>query len=1053
MKRAGILLGKLGVFSFRRAGYVLLAALILTGSSAWLVRGLRFDTAYSFVPVGDPEMEAYVASMEAFGDSGILIMRLNPGEKPLSSMDRWTETIVSHLESWEEIWNVESRIVDFDDVETAAAFLRAAAVNSGREPQELLLEKFTGDGLEKNLRRHRKRLLTASDPVMLAAISSDPLNLAELLRPFAMKSMGNLKFSSSSIYLDAQNGRSRILIIHPRGFAEDVDYSRELVLKVHRLMETPELAEERPPGAAYALTGKYAQAAEASRIAVEDMRLISIAAALLVFLLVWSIFRRVKAVFIATIPLAFSLAASFLFAALFFNPLSLAALSFAAIILGLGIDIMLHCTGRLFQVYPESDSLESAVRLTFEDCGPPVTIGILTTSGAFFCLYFARMEGLAQFGLLVSGSLLITLAACLLVFPGLVRLLFPRDNPQLTAGFQKIPAGIFAISSRHPFKALSIGVVLLALSLAAASGFRFEMDIFKGIPDRMSTMETAREVADDFGASLLINTQVIVESESIEEAMAVQLRVDNKLAQLVREHRIAGFQSPSMFLPYPASLDDPLSPLSGIGALIRDRREEFFALLDRLKIRSGEQTENYYAMLESAFPVAWPPSYEYLAADSGAELEKHFQKGQNIVLQTYAWPASRDGDLFGSGEINAGFAEFSTGNTSSIRITGALQFYEKVNRTLRSEFFRISLISLAVILLLSITFLRRPLRILLSLVPLISAIPFTFAALSLLNISFPPAGIGITAMILGIGIDDAVHILVRTRGKTEEEQRLITKEIGPILFMTTLSTMLGFGMLLLSRLYSIRAMGFAVAAGVLGCLLFTILFLPPLLQISGKRGNKSALIVSLLLLIQAPSVLEAGTTPQDGESRLESIIEGLEENFESASAFSVDFKQTRALRQFTEPLIIEGTLVFQKPQFLRLEMHGDENLILYLDGEKVWLEDLDFEEVEEFEFTGASGESRLAGILPPLLFSGPDAISKDWETKLLRTPEREMIRLTPRNPSSSAYSRIQFTVGSFSRITWMKAEMANGDWIETDFSGWKNLPKISEHYFRYQKEQ
>ena len=181
MKRAGILLGRLGVFSFRRAGYILLAALILTGSSAWLVRGLRFDTAYSFVPVGDPEMEAYVTSMEAFGDSGILIMRLNPGEKPLSSMDRWTETIVSHLESWEEIRNVESRIVDFDDVETAAAFLRAAAVNSGRESQELLMGKFTGNGLEKNLRRHRKRLLTASDPVMLAAISSDPLNLAELL--------------------------------------------------------------------------------------------------------------------------------------------------------------------------------------------------------------------------------------------------------------------------------------------------------------------------------------------------------------------------------------------------------------------------------------------------------------------------------------------------------------------------------------------------------------------------------------------------------------------------------------------------------------------------------------------------------------------------------------------------------------------------------------------------------------------------------------------------------------------------------------------------------
>jgi len=59
----------------------------------------------------------------------------------------------------------------------------------------------------------------------------------------------------------------------------------------------------------------------------------------------------------------------------------------------------------------------------------------------------------------------------------------------------------------------------------------------------------------------------------------------------------------------------------------------------------------------------------------------------------------------------------------------------------------------------------------------------------------------------------------------------------------------------------------------------------------------------------------------------------------------------------------------------------------------------------------------------------------------------------PRSGQVSPYRRIRFEVGGFSRITWMKVEFGNGDWVETRFRGWKTLPGISEHYFRYRKEE
>ena len=71
-------------------------------------------------------------------------------------------------------------------------------------------------------------------------------------------------------------------------------------------------------------------------------------------------------------------------------------------------------------------------------------------------------------------------------------------------------------------------------------------------------------------------------------------------------------------------------------------------------------------------------------------------------------------------------------------------------------------VSVFVVALLVLAFFREP-GALLALLPLAAAIPFTFAAVVLAGMSFTPTGIGLVAIIVGIGIDDAVHILVRVR--------------------------------------------------------------------------------------------------------------------------------------------------------------------------------------------------------------------------------------------------------------------------------------------------
>ena len=496
MTGAADLFGRLGVFSFRRAKTILAVSLIFSLGSAWFLKDLRFDTISSELDVEDPEMMAYSQSLDEFGDSGTLLIRMSPAANaPLSSLNDWTDAVSSALSAWEDIRFVESSAIEFVDVSAAAAFLRAAVLN--REPAvlEAFSKKFEEGALERELRRHRKLLLTASDPELLAALASDPLNLRELLEPHLKSVRGNMEFASSAAYLDAANGRSRIIIVHPAGLSEDINYSQSLETRVRNLMGETRIAGLRPPGAEFGLTGKYAQSAEASRITMEDMRVISLIASLLIFFLIWLVFRRMRAVFISLIPLAFSLVASFVFARVFFNPLSPVAMAFAAILLGLGIDIVLHCTGRVFQVFPKSASLEEALRLTFEDCGPPIAIGVTTTAAAFYCLTFARFKAISQFGLLTSGSLVITLVVSLFIFPAAVRFFFPVKHAHLHPRFQKIPVRLFSFSANRPLTAVGIGLFVLILSLFAARDFRFEMELFKGIPDNMQSMTVANDIA------------------------------------------------------------------------------------------------------------------------------------------------------------------------------------------------------------------------------------------------------------------------------------------------------------------------------------------------------------------------------------------------------------------------------------------------------------------------------------------------------------------------------------------------------------------------------
>jgi len=81
-------------------------------------------------------------------------------------------------------------------------------------------------------------------------------------------------------------------------------------------------------------------------------------------------------------------------------------------------------------------------------------------------------------------------------------------------------------------------------------------------------------------------------------------------------------------------------------------------------------------------------------------------------------------------------------------------------------------------------------------------------------------------ILLGIGIDDGLHAVHGTRGKSRHSLAGAVSISGRAMTLTTLTTCVGFGSLMLSHVPGLRSGGALVAAGVVACLMATLIVLP-----------------------------------------------------------------------------------------------------------------------------------------------------------------------------------------------------------------------------------
>ena len=124
-------------------------------------------------------------------------------------------------------------------------------------------------------------------------------------------------------------------------------------------------------------------------------------------------------------------------------------------------------------------------------------------------------------------------------------------------------------------------------------------------------------------------------------------------------------------------------------------------------------------------------------------------------------------------------------------------------------------------------------RMALALVPVSVGFIWLGGLMAWLNVPLNPANIMTLPLVIGIGVTNGIHIL--NRFAEEQTPSILARSTGKAVFVSGLTTIAGFGSLILAKHRGIQSLGYVMATGVAMCMIAGLTFLPALLNLLMRR--------------------------------------------------------------------------------------------------------------------------------------------------------------------------------------------------------------------------
>lgn len=651
------------------------------------------------------------------------------------------------------------------------------------------------DGIRAALEKDKQLLLGPAGPALRALTAKDPLRLHEAFFKSLEPMRGVRQLPTRNGRFVDPTGRYGLVIVKPEAAMTDSGASAAVTAKAM------EAIAKLPSGAEAFAVGSYLHSAANAAVIKGDLGRVLPASLFLIATLFLIFLRSRRALTILAVPGAALCVASVATAAVF-GSVSGIVLGFGSVILGITADYAIHS---YYAISGARSMAEGVTRLC-----PPLFGGACTTSFAFAALLLSDIPAMRQigsFGLFGVGA---ALMFSLLILPHLLRSLGDTEAP---AGEAR-PARFRAVA------VLGVAGFLLLLVAVTGKGLRLDGDIRNisyASPEIRADEERFRAIWD-----MSAETSFIAASgDATQEGFDAALRINARVWEVLRK------------ADFPATGIAPLLPPGDAQAQSREAWKQLWA-------ERGAETMTLLGRIapELGFaPSAFDPFKHWIAEESGdaasvtPETLRDLGFGFFLAMfagrtesRSFVYTAPGEADL--PPALANGIAE--TGAT----IVSGKSFRDAMAQGVGDDIFRFSLLTVAAVILAVAVLFRSPLRVLAVLLPMLAGLAFTLVVFHLAGIRINMFHAVALPLVIALSVDYGIFMQAVIEGRMDEHGKK-----GVLL--SALTTLAGFGSLLLARHPALFSLGLAVTGGIAAAMA-AALWLQPLLVLPSPPSESEA---------------------------------------------------------------------------------------------------------------------------------------------------------------------------------------------------------------------
>ncbi|MGZ8184923.1 MAG: MMPL family transporter [Methylobacter sp.] len=759
--------------------------------------------------------------------------------------------------------------LDIDDLQTLSSNLSQAQPFIGRIAQEPDLNGFFSI---------LQDALTSSDKTQVM-----PIDLSSLLDKVSRtlhKSVngGNGLLSWETLIaekrLKAQQSNKEFIIAQPKLDFTKIRPAENAIQSIHKAIteiQSPDL-----PGVKVWVTGEIGLEDDELAGMSEGTFTASIFSVVLVCFILLVAYRSVFFMLVTLITLALAMVFCGAFAALSVKDLNLISVAFAVSNIGLGVEYGIHFCLRYQDNLRENGGRGRAIRNTLLATSPSLLLCAGTTAIGLYAFIPTDYKGVSELGLLAGTSLFISLFITLTVLPVLLLLipatLSPKLSPSHKAGFLTLSEKL-ASFTLHYAKSISLLTCIIAI-LSIILVFKVKTD-FNPINLRDPNTE-----------SVIAFKNLMKDKDTSPMTMSVLAKNEKNVKSL--QQKLSGLDSVdktiSLFDLLPSNQEDKLAMIEEMSLILGSQAQNFPSL--KPETDPSESIRRMVKTIDGILPektdvheISALKAFKKELQGILIEIDTRLQPGRRLFIEKIQttllgtlpsvmnelltsfnareitlddlpssirerW-LSKDGwyriqilpkkDLNDLGNLKEFIIDVQSLAPEATDLP--VMYWESMKAVIGAfkEAIAIALITIA-LLLYSI---RRNLTdTLLVMTPLLLAGLFTMASTVISGTPINFANIIALPLLLGLGVDNGIHMVEKLRHSLSEEQNIYQSSTARAIFYGALTTASSFGGLAFSPHQGIASMGLVITIGIFWIMVCTFVILPALSKLVLRAGIK-----------------------------------------------------------------------------------------------------------------------------------------------------------------------------------------------------------------------